>query len=61
MHINKRNWKHDIQSLWDSVRAVLWGRVIVVQAYLKKQETSNKLPNFTPKATRKRRTEEPHG
>ena len=26
------------QNLWDTVKAVLWGRFIVVQAYLKKQE-----------------------
>ena len=50
------------QNLWDSVKAVLKGRFIAIQAYLKKQEKSqiNK-PNFTPKATRKRRNEEPQG
>ena len=26
------------QNLWDSVKAVLWGRFIAIQAYLKKQE-----------------------
>ena len=25
------------QNLWDSVKAVLWGRFIAIQAYLKKQ------------------------
>ena len=44
------------QNLWDSVKAVLRGRFIAIQAYLKKEEKkSNKYPNFTPKATRKRR------
>ena len=28
------------QNLWDSVKAVLRGRVIAIQAYLKKQEKS---------------------
>ena len=26
-----------IKNLWDSVKAVLWGRFIAIQAYLKKQ------------------------
>ena len=44
------------QNLRDSVKAVLRGRFIAIQAYLKKEEKkSNKYPNFTPKATRKRR------
>ena len=30
------------QNLWDSVKAVLRGRFIAIQAYLKKQEKSNK-------------------
>ena len=46
------------QNLWNSVKAVLRGRFIAIQAYLKKQETLNKQPNFN-KATRKRRNEEP--
>ena len=50
------------QTLWDSIKEVLRGRCIAIQAYLKKQEEiSNKEPNFTPKATRKRRNEEPQG
>ena len=28
------------QNLWDTVKAVLWGRFIATQAYLKKQEKS---------------------
>ena len=28
------------QNLWDTVKAVLWGRFIALQAYLKKQEIS---------------------
>ena len=51
-----------IQNLCDSVKAVLRGRFIAIQAYLKKQEKSKKnQPNSTPKATRKGRNEEPQG
>ena len=49
-----------IQNLWDSVKAVLRGRFIVIESYLKKHE-KNQINNFTPKATRKRRNEEPQG
>ena len=50
------------QNLWDSIKTVLRGRFIAIQAYLKKQERNqiNNL-NSTPKATRKRRTEAPQG
>ena len=46
-------------NLWDSVKAMLIGRFIAIQAYLKKQEEKqNKTkPNFTPEATRKGRKE----
>ena len=47
------------QNLWDSVKAMLRESFIAIQAYLKKWETLNNQPNFTPKATRKRRNEEP--
>ena len=43
------------QNLWDYVKAMLRGRFIAIQAYLTKQEKNNS----TPKATRKRRNEEP--
>ena len=33
-------------NLWDSVKAVLWGRFIAIQAYLKKQE-KNQINNLT--------------
>ena len=47
------------QNLWDSVKAVLRGRFIAIQAYLKKQEKkSNRKTNFTPKATKKKRKNE---
>ena len=42
-----------IQNLWDAAKAVLKGKFIAIQSYLKKQE---KQPNFTPKTTRKRKT-----
>ena len=50
------------QNLWDSVKVVLRGRFIAIQAYLKKQQQNhiNNL-NFTLKATRQRRNEEPQG
>ena len=38
MHRNEWKWKHKTQNLWDSVKAVLRGRFIAIQAYLKKQE-----------------------
>ena len=45
------------QNLWDAAKAVLRGKFIAIQSYLKKQEkTSNRQPNFTPKTTGKRRT-----
>ena len=48
-------------NLWDTVKAVLRGRFIALQAYLKKQE-KNQINNLTtPKATRERRNEEPQG
>ena len=44
------------QNLWDGAKAVLRGKFIAIQSYLKKQKkTSNRQPNFTPKATGKRR------
>ena len=44
-----------IQNLWDTVKAVLRGKFIAIQAYLKKQEKSQINNNSTPKATRKGR------
>ena len=49
-----------IQNLWDSVKAVVRGRFIAIQAYLKKQER-NQINNSTSKATRKRRNKAPRG
>ena len=46
------------QNLWDSVKAVLRGKFIAIQSYLKKQKkkkTLNRQANFTPKTTGKRR------
>ena len=39
------------QNLWETVKVVLRGRFIAIQAYLKKQEKSQKSNNSTPKAT----------
>ena len=46
------------QNLWDTVKAVLRGRFVAIQAYLKKQEKTH-INNLTPKATRKGRNGEP--
>ena len=45
MHRNE-NENTTTQNLWDSVKAVLKGRFIAIQAYLKKQE-KNKINNLT--------------
>ena len=45
-----------IQNLWDVAKAVLRGKFIAIQAYLKKQEKSQVNNNLTHKATRERRT-----
>ena len=41
-----------IQSLWDAAKVVLRGKLIVIQAYLRKQENLKKT-NLTPKEKRK--------
>ena len=46
MHRNEWKWKHTTQNLWDTVKAVLRGKFIAIQAYLKKQEKS-KINNLT--------------
>ena len=46
-----------IQSLWDAAKAVLRGKFIAIQSYLKKQEKSQS--KLTPKAIRERRTKNP--
>ena len=43
------------QNLWDTIKAVLSGKFIAIQAYLKKQEKSQVNNLTTPKATRKGR------
>ena len=49
------------KNLLDTVKAVLRGKFIAIQAYLKKQEKSQINNLSTPKATRKGRNEEPQG
>ena len=44
------------QNLQDAVKAVLRGKFITIQSYLKKQEKQYRQPNFIPKTTGKRRT-----
>ena len=45
------------QNLWDTAKALLTGKFIAIQSYIKKQEkTSNRQSKFTPKTTEKRRT-----
>ena len=43
------------QNLWDAAKAVLRGKFIAIQAFLKKEERS-KIDNPPPKRIRKRRT-----
>ena len=40
MQRNEWKWKHNNPNLWNTVKAVLRGRFIAIQAYLKKQEKS---------------------
>ena len=49
------------KNLWDVAKAVLRGKFIAIQSYLKKQKKkiSNKQPNLTPKKIRERRTKKP--
>ena len=48
------------QNLWDAAKAVLRGKIIAIQSYLKKQElTSDRQPNFTPKTTGKKNKKPP--
>ena len=46
-----------IQNTWDAAKALLRGKFIAIQSYLKKQEKSQiKKSNLTPKGNRERRT-----
>ena len=42
------------QNLWDAAKAVLKGKFIAIQSYLKKQE-KHQIDNFTPKTTGKKK------
>ena len=46
MHRNYENENTTTQNLWDSVKAVLRGRFVAIQAYLKKQE-KHQINNLT--------------
>ena len=51
MDTNENEFK-TIQNLWDTAKAALRGKFIVIQAYLKKNRNiSNKQPNATPTRT----------
>ena len=58
----KENENTTTQNLWDSVKAVLRGRFLAIQAYMEKQE-KNKINNLTIhlKQLKERRNEEPKG
>ena len=49
------------QNLWDAAKAVLRGKFIAIQSYLKKQEKHqmSRQSNFIPKITGKRTKETP--
>ena len=52
----KWQWKHDNSKPMGCSKAVLRGKFIAIQSYLKKQEKkSNRQPNFKPKTIGKRR------
>ena len=46
-----------VQILWDAAKAVLRGKYIAIQAYLKKQEKPQ-VHKLSPKGNRKRTTNE---
>ena len=41
-----------IQNLWDRANAILRGKFIVIQAYMRKLEKNLKQPNLIPKVNR---------
>ena len=43
---NKWQWKHDNSKLWGAAKAVLRGKFIAMQSYLKKQE-KHRIDNLT--------------
>ena len=46
------------QNLWDAVKAVLRGKFIAIQSYLKEtRKTPKRQPNFTSKTTEKKERE----
>ena len=47
------------QNLWDAAKAVLRGKFIAIQSYLKKQKNSNKQPNLTPEQLEKEEQKNP--
>ena len=46
MNENEKKKNQNTQNLWDTVKAVLRGKFIAIQAYLKKQE-KNQINNLT--------------
>ena len=49
IHLETNDNESTTQNLLDAIKAVLRGKFIDIQTYLKKKETSNKQPNVTPK------------
>ena len=49
------------QNLWDAAKAVLSGKFIAIQSYLKKQEHLKQTTYLIPKPIRERRTKNPKG
>ena len=56
----KENENTTTQNLWDTVKAVLRGRYIAIQAYLKKQE-KNQINNLTLYLKQLEKEEAPQG
>ena len=50
--VKNENENTMVPNLWDAVKTLLRGKLIVIEAYLKKQEKSQS--NLTPDRTRKK-------
>ena len=44
----KENDNTTAPNLWDAVKAIIRGKYILIQAFLKKEERSDKQPNLIP-------------
>ena len=62
MHRNELKWKHNNPKSMGHCKSSAKGKVHSITGLPQEtRKTSNKWPNFTPKATREGRNEEPKG